>query len=325
MKQHLFPGTYIIVPSICQEKTVQILDGRTEKGNKVVVCDRISRGRRNYSDQLWLWDGSYFRCAKHPTWCIKSSQPALTIATVGSFRVWRYNLGIITVARGAYFWHLKETANNSPVESTNRLRKRHDCFWKLEQVPGAEQVNLGFWPIYQEITCVIVPAMSPGKTIHLERGRTEKGTKITLLNRKPVGHNNYLDQLWLWDGKYFRSAKDPSKCLYCSARSHGRNIQLDDFESASSKRGSRGRHEWVVTRNNVTGLCLIQNYGLGLWKMSTPGLEGHNHTPVCLGHLNFGAVLWEIEMVPKGPERCGFTPTPSHSHGFTPTPSHSHL
>jgi len=317
-KRHIFPGTYIIVPSRCQQRTVQILNGRAEDKNKIVVSNRIPRGRNHDINQLWLWDGEYFQCAKNPCYCIwvggRNGVP-LQLGKYGyhpntrkvrrGAGAWDYEWGTITSASlGGLHWSLKDTGNNSPVITVNGKSKVDDCFWRLEKV-GHEQVDLGFGPFYREQTCVIVPAMSPGKTVHLDDGRTENGTKIVLFDRKPVGNKNYVNQLWLWNGEVFRSAKDPTKCLYISSRKG--YVQLGEI-SAASVRGKK-KNLWKVKRNHVTGLCTITNGGFGgVSHWITPDLEGHNHTPVITLNTFSTVGLWTIQMVPAGPEKC-FTPS----------------
>jgi len=310
-----FPSTYMIVPSLCPEKTVQIQ--RAEHGKEILVCDRIPRGRENYRDQLWLWDGTKFQCAKHPSYCI--SYRAVIIR--GKLRKycelgytgkrntsWIYDWGTLTLSKARRFvMHLTETGNNSNVECAEERRRKKPCYWRLEMVPAAEPLNFGFGPFHREYTCVIVPAHSLGKTVHLDGGRTENGTKIVLNNRKAFGHRNHMNQLWLWDGKTFRSAKDPSKYLYVRAKNT--HVELDDRRPGT-------HYTWTVKRNVHTGLCAIYNtarFGTHCW--ITDDLEGHNYTDI--GISNQRKCFWKIEILPKGamvpeePERCDFGFTPS--------------
>lgn len=309
----MFPGTCIIVPSMCQEKTVQIQNGRTEKGKAVVVCDRIPRGRENYIDQLWLWDGEVFQSAKHPSYCIaKIFKSYCTLELTGALSqskksMWKLEWGTMFNYHGkGWVWHLLETGNNSKIEIVRyRASKKKDyCFWKVEMVPGAEPLNFDFGPFHKEYTCVIVPAHSPGKTVHLDDGRTENGTKIVLHDRIAFGDRNDMNQLWLWDGETFRSAKDPRKYLYLRSKTSGTHVELDDSLDVL-------HYKWIVKRTNATGLYVIFNGRYGTHSWVTDDLEGHNYTPIVINNQT-RTCFWKIEMVPEGPERCvfGFTPSP---------------
>jgi len=78
---------------------------------------------------------------------------------------------------------------------------------------------------------LIVPMKSPGKTVQLADGSTSNGTKIQLGERLPVGHPDFNNQTWLWNGTIFRSGKDPRKCLQLEGgkTSNGTKILLYDM------------------------------------------------------------------------------------------------
>merc|ERR1719186_600657 len=93
---------------------------------------------------------------------------------------------------------------------------------------------------------VIVPAKCPGKSLHLQGGSTGPGTKIVLGDQLPLWHQNFRNNLWIFDGTVFRSVKNGTKCIHlCEGQtSNGTKIQLMDYQRVGS--ASRANMEWVV-------------------------------------------------------------------------------
>jgi len=331
MTQKLLPACYIIVPSERQGKTVQIENGKVDSNVAIVVGDRIPRGRKDFSSQLWLWDGTYFHLAKHPSYCIKRGGGSrhgeglkLGNYTIGKHGGWTFDLGTITSnSVKSIRWDLE---GNTVVQ--NRKLRSATCFWRLEMVTSNVR-RLGFGPFYREQTCVIVPAHSLGKTVQLDDGSTEEGTLIRLANRRPNGQRNYVNQLWLWNGTTFRSAKDPSKALYVTGPTRGGSlgyVKLGEVARLEKRRGQINLARWVVKRNFATGLYQIRsaNFGQFGWFPFTfvgaNDIDDHGDTPI---HIRRGwTCFWKIEMVrgvpTKGPPARPDQHHSRHTH-------HSHL
>jgi len=94
--------------------------------------------------------------------------------------------------------------------------------------------------------CLIVPLKNPGKTVHLgNKGSTNNGTTIYLWDRLPENDSAYLNQVWLWNGKNFQSAKNPKKALVLQGtKANGTKVKLWDFVE--------GKHqEWILEGENI--------------------------------------------------------------------------
>jgi len=94
--------------------------------------------------------------------------------------------------------------------------------------------------------CLIVSLKSPGKTVHLDAGSTSNGTRIHLWDKLSANHRDYLNQVWLWDGKVFRSAKNRNKSLRLDGQrtTCGTKIHLWDIVEGSHQ-------EWVQDGENI--------------------------------------------------------------------------
>jgi len=349
MTQKLLPASYIIVPSKRQGQTVQVENGDVCSGAGIVVADRIRRGSKDYSSQLWLFDGRYFLAAKNPIYCIDFGPSArnrvlqlkfykyYTIGITGAKGWWTVkNWGSIVSERKrvSWRWDLEGSTVVYKAPDSNRMHRNYKpsdrCYWRLEMVTSPVQ-RLGFGPFYRVRTCVIVPAHSLGKTVQLADGSTEKGTKIILANRAPIGQGN---QLWIWDGSRFRSAKDPSKCLVATGGSSTRNpgyVELGVVEDYFGGRIARNRNKhwqykarWVVIRNHATGLNLIRSkrFGRSSWVYGKhTGInryDMHREAPITI--TAYISCWWKIEMVRGGPTGCNPPPRPDSRHSH-----HSHL
>jgi len=299
------PGTYIIVPSLCQGSTLQVLDEGKDRinGSKVVVSERIPNGRKNYNDQLWLWDGETLYCHKHPSYCIhgqgRSDVQVFRYMERSPWQKWTYDNGTLRI--GKTVMSLKQTGNNSPIEI--RPEQQNDCFWKFELVSAIEYVQPvipGFGDYQRERTCVISPAMCPGKTVHLDHGRTENGTKIVLSDRFPAGHEDFLSQVWIWDGIHFRSAKDPGKALFVPGNRDKTYVQLMDLRQDARGARRAKNHEWTVKRTPLD-FCIICNRLYSMKRWIAERME-FNDDPICIWNYT-STFFWKMEMISMADSR----------------------
>jgi len=138
--------------------------------------------------------------------------------------------------------------------------------------------------------CFIVPLKAPGKTVHLDNGRTSNGTKIQLWNRLPRGHKDFLNQLWLWDGTIFRSAKNPGKCLHLDGGRTRNGTKIQVWDVLPRDAHNHANQAWrleaknIVSRKNNSGcwhldkghtgngtkihLWNLKNHPNGVWKLA---------------------------------------------------------
>jgi len=138
-------------------------------------------------------------------------------------------------------------------------------------------------------TYLIVPMKSPGKTVHLDLGSTSNGTKIQLWDKLTVGHKDFKNQVWLWDGTIFRSGKDPRKCLHLEGgrTSNGTKIVLKDVVM-----GKHADQEWrlegknIVSRKNTSMCWHLDNGNVG------------NGTKIHIWNLkNHQNGMWNVEFM----------------------------
>jgi len=88
------------------------------------------------------------------------------------------------------------------------------------------------------------------KSVHLEGGKTSNGTKIVLGDWVEPYHEDYDNQLWVWNGTLFINFKNPIKCLHLTGgTSNGTLIHLYDIISKSHP--DHLNQEWRLEGRNI--------------------------------------------------------------------------
>jgi hypothetical protein len=300
----------MIVPLKCPGKTVHLVGGRTGNGTKIQLWDRVPLGHDSYDNQLWLWDGTIFRSSKNARKCLHLDGGRTEDGTKIQLwdavprphpnQSWRvYGKDIVSLKRPRACWHLERghTGNGTKIVLRNE-RNHNNGAWKVEMVFEAKEEDS---PEEQpavvdedqkdgrRTSCLIVPLKSPGKTVHLDGGRTGNGTKIQLWDRLPLGNDSYENQLWLWDGAIFRSSKDDRKCLHLAGGNTGNGTKIHLWDVLER---SHPNQFWRVEGKNIVS---IKNTS-ACWHLEH-GNTG-NGTKIQLWNVkNHENGSWRLEMV----------------------------
>jgi len=144
--------------------------------------------------------------------------------------------------------------------------------------------------------CLIVPLKSPGKTVQLEHGHTNNGTKL-IVSEKISSYNghNIQRQMWFWDGEYFRSFANPIKCLSLQGRStnNGTLIVLGDIVS-------KGRNDSTTQRWRIEGKMIINRKAPSMaWNLKDG--KTNNGTQIQVWKRNDEDYGWNVQLVEADP------------------------
>lgn len=81
--------------------------------------------------------------------------------------------------------------------------------------------------------------------VHLVDGKAINGSKIHYWGRLQADDPDYLNMVWLWDGKVFRSARDTTMTLQLSGHiTDGTNVLAGEYTEGSSQ-------EWYIRDHKI--------------------------------------------------------------------------
>jgi len=250
----------LIVPLKSPGKTVQLEHGQTHNGAKIIVSDKISYGDNNIQRQMWFRDGGLFRSFANPNKCLSLQGQSTSNGTIivlddiaytprrKKTQEWKIE-GKMIINRNApsMAWNLKDgkTKNGTKIQVWMK-RNDEDYGWNIQLLKADPLTD----PRLRG-RCVITCFSKPGKTIQLEHGNTATGTELELCDRIADHDRNFEDQLWLWDGRVFRSGKDPTMCLHLQLgrTTNGTRIKLKDVLPRNSP--DRANQEFYLQGRDI--------------------------------------------------------------------------
>jgi len=230
----------LIVPLKSPGKTVQLENGHTHDGAKIIVSDKISYGDKNIQRQMWFWDGALFRSFANPNKCLSLQGQSTSNGTLivlddivnrrtrGNTQGWSIEgKMIINKKAPSMAWNLKDGKTNNGTKIQVWMKRNDEDYGWNVQLLKADPLN----DLQLRGRCVITCNSRPGKTIQLTHGNTATGTELEVCDRIADDDRDFEDQLWLWDGTVFRSGKDPTKSLQLQLgrTTNGTRIQLRDI------------------------------------------------------------------------------------------------
>jgi len=250
----------LIVPLKSPGKTVQLEDGHTHNGAKIILNDKIPYGNHHIQRQMWFWDGALFRSFANPNKCLSlkgqsTSNGTLIIlddivrrGTRGNDQEWSIE-GDMIINRKApsMAWNLKDGKTKKGTKIQVWMKRDDEDYSFNVELLKADPLNNS----RLRGRCVIIPCKRPSTTIQLEHGKTSRGTRLELCDRIADDDRDFQDQLWLWDGRIFRSGKDPTMCLhlYLGRTTNGTPIELKDILDRKSP--DRANQEFYIEGRNI--------------------------------------------------------------------------
>ena len=104
------------------------------------------------------------------------------------------------------------------------------------------------------IASVIYPSKARGKKIlQIAEGKTANGTKIVSFDELKPNNPFFENQVFLWNGVTFRSAKNPNKCIETPGPTrNGTKNQLDDFRRGNINQQWKKEGPNIVSRKNAS-------------------------------------------------------------------------
>jgi len=252
------------------KKTLQIAKGITANGTKIVVSDELERSNPFFSNQVFLFNGVTFRSAKNPNKCIQTPGSTKNGTDIQLNDFLKGNINQQWMRQGPYIVSRKNTTQCWTLENGHTHNNTKIHLWvKSKNVNGKMRIRRIKWkgpgikpgrgPQVQPRRrfkrlgepCFVVPLKAPGKTLHLDMGHTHNGTRLQLWDRLPRGHKSFENQLWLFNGRCFRSGKNQQKCIRTAGgkTGNGTKIVLGDY----NRNGDIGQW-WRLVGTNIVSM-----------------------------------------------------------------------
>lgn len=275
---------YLIVPMKCPGKSVQLAGGRTCNGTEIQLWDKLPVGHKDFNNQAWLWDGTIFRSAKDPSKSLhleygrtsNGTKIELNDVVLGKNENQEWcieGMNIVSRKETSMCWHIAggNVGNGTKIQILNQ-KNHQNGIWNVELMMVKSPTPVLKTPMVKtpmadvfamKGACMIHPFLRPDLTVQPIGGRTSNGTGIHLMDRLPFFHKDFMNQVFLRDGRLFKSAKDPNKRLILKIEgSKNATIQLWDFNDASVEKGNmvisdqqwhRSKAGWMSTRRGKRG------------------------------------------------------------------------
>jgi len=290
----------LIVPVKAPGKTVHLHDGQVQNGAIIRLWDRLPPNHKNFTNQLWVFDGTIFRSCKSPTKCLRLAAGQTRNATFIQLwnmvqkdhddvlsQEWRLEgQNIVSRKKPSACWQLTHggTRNTTTITLWEKTKKNHENgLWRLEKVDTKISGSLDL----RRNACYIVPLKSPGQVVTIPRGLA-RHLALVLWERVPIDSKLHAGQVWLRDGNIFRSGLDTSMCIVFN----GGLIKVQ-------KMWPKGHREYPNQLWCLEGKNLVKKNTSKCWTVRRDAARG---SPILLrDSKNHIDAFWKVEMIKMVP------------------------